>query len=404
MTNCSWLRLFSLVLLVVASQAFSGCSDSAARTTAGSPDFYNEAEPPGDVPAGDDDDLSDDDDDTGEGEGPQGVSLVSAVPAPGSDNHLYRSPIRLEFSGYAGSVAVSLFDANDYSMPVQVLWWADMSSCEIWPSLSLTPDSPYRVVIEIGDAAIEFEFRTSTVGLPVLPGDVDGRVFALDFSLAESVSSPTLGGLLRASSTSATWLISPSASAGGAIDFEVAFALGGPSGFEQSECSFTSVLGGGSDGSEGTLEPGGSYFLASGGGLALPFDDRSLLFDSWVLSGDFGAGASELVAVDFMGELVASSLGLASIAEACELAELELDSFCIPCLNDSDQFCIPIVASEVSGVQTSQEIVPRGALVEDDCEGELSGVLSCSMAADLPGPHTFASFALLLLAGFIRRR
>jgi len=407
MVNCSWLRLLSLLLLVVASLVFSGCAGDAAYRTSGAPEFYDEG-PPGPEPSSDDDDdvgSDDDDDETDDDDqGASGVHVVSTVPAPGSDSHLYRAPIRLEFSGYAASVGVSLYDDEGYSVPAQLLWWDDMSSCELWPVAPLTPDSDYEVVIAIGDAAIEFEFRTSTVGLAVLPSDVTGRVFALDFSLAESPSSPTLGGLLRASSSSATWLISPSALEGGEIDFEMAFALAGPSGFEQSTCSSTSILGDGTDGSPGTLEPGGSYFLASGEGLVLALDDRSLVFDIWALSGDFSAEADELVAVDFAGEMVATSLGLASEAEACDLAETELDSFCLPCLSDPMQSCIPVGVSGISGLQTSEDIVPPVGVAEDDCQDELSGLLSCSFTSSAVSPNSFVAFALLLLAGFIRRR
>ena len=409
MANCSWLRLFSLVLLLLAGLAFSGCASDAAYRNSGAPEFYDESPPAGtDSSSDDDDDVGSDDDDDEADDDDQptsGVALISTIPAAGSDSHLYRSPLLLEFSGYAASVGVSLYDADGYSVPAQLLWWDGMSICELWPTLPLTPDSPYRVVIQIGDAAIEFDFRTSTVGLPVLPGDVNDRVFALDFSQVESVSSPTLGGLLRASSTSATWLLSPSALEDGELDFEMAFALANPSsGFEQSTCSSTSILSGDTDSSAGLLEPGGSYFLASGAGLVLPLDDRSLLFDSWVLSGDFSAQADELVGVDFVGELAASSLGLASTAEACELAETELDSSCFPCLSDSKQSCISIAISGISGVQTSQDIVPLAGVSEGDCEDELSGLLSCSVAADAVRPNAFVPFALLLLAGFIRRR
>jgi MYXO-CTERM domain-containing protein len=403
MVSPSLIQVIRCALLLLVALGLSACAADSSFRTGAAPEFYDES--PGSSAAADDDDDvgGDDDDDPGDDLDLSGVSLVSTVPEAGSNTHLYRDPIRLAFSGYAGSSVVSLYDADGYSVPSQRLWRADMSACELWPSSPLVPDSPYRVVISLGDAAIEFEFTTSRIGLPVLPADVDGRVFALDFSAAESSASPKLASLLRGASGSATWLLSPSAEDDGSLSFDLAFALANSSGFEQSSCSPTSALGSVSD-SAGDLEPDGSYFFVSGSGLALPLDDQSLVLDFWAISGDFGPEGDQLAGVNFVGELVASSLGLATVGEACDLAELEFGSLCIPCLGDSTQSCIPIDLGGISGSQSSQEIILQSGVVEEACEGELSGLLSCSLATVPPSSSAFASLLFLFLAGLIRRR
>jgi MYXO-CTERM domain-containing protein len=402
MVSPSLIQVIRCALLLLVALGLCACAADSSLMSGAAPEFYDES--PGANSADDDDDVGGDDDDGLEDDGdPSGVSLVSTVPEAGSNTHLYRAPIRLAFSGYAGSSVVSLYDADGYSVPSQRLWREDMSVCELWPSSPLAPDSPYRVVISLGDAAIEFQFTTSRVGTPVLPGDVDGQVFALDFSAAESSATPKLASLLQGASASATWLLSSSAEADGSLSFDLAFALASPSGFDQSSCSPTSALGSEAD-SAGALEPDGSYFIASGSGLALPLDDQSLVLDFWAISGDFGPEGDQLAGVDFVGELVASSLGLATVGEACDLAELEFGSFCIPCLSDSTQSCIPIDLEGLSGSQSSQEITLQSGVPEEACEGELSGLLSCSLATVPPSSSAFASLLFLFLAGLIRRR
>lgn len=402
MVSPSLLQMFRSIPLLLVALSLGACAADSAMRSGGAPEFYDEPPGPGSA-AADDDDGGEDDGDLDDDADPSGVSLLSTVPEAGSNSHLYRDPIRLEFSGYAGSSVVSLYDADGYSVPSQRLWGADMRLCELWPSSPLAPDSPYRVVISLGDAAIEFEFTTSRVGTAVLPGDVDGRVFALDFAGAESSATPKLASLLRGASLSATWLLSPSAGDDGSLSFDLAFALASSSGFEQSTCSPTSALGSVDD-STGALEAGGSYFFASGSGLALPLDDQSLVLDFWAVSGDFGPEGDQLVGVDFVGELVASSLGLPTVGEACDLAELEFGSFCIPCLGDPSESCIPIDLEGLSGSQSSQEIIPQSVVADEACEGELSGLLSCSLAAVPARSSAFASLLLLFLAGLIRRR
>jgi MYXO-CTERM domain-containing protein len=395
------IQVIRCALLLLIALGLSACSADSSLVSGSAPEFYDES--PGSSPDDDDDDVGGDDDDVDDAAAPSGVYLVSTRPVGGTSTHLYRDPILLEFSGYAGSSVVTLYDADGYSVPSQRVWWADMSVCELWPSSPLAPDSPYRVVISLGDAAIEFEFTTSRVGTPVLPEDVDGRVFALDFSAAESSASPKLASLLQGASLSATWLLSPSAEDDGSLSFDLAFALASSSGFEQSSCSPTSALGSVAD-SAGDLEPDGSYFFVSGSGLALPLDDQSLVLDFWAVSGDFGPEGDQLVGVDFVGDLVASSLGFATVGEACDLAELEFGSLCVPCLGDPTQSCIPIDLEGLLGNQSSQEIILQTGVAEESCDGEVSGLLSCSLSAVPARSSAFASLLLLGLIGLIRRR
>jgi hypothetical protein len=259
------------------------------------------------------------------------------------------------------------------------------------------------MVVDLGDAAIEFEFRTSAVGTPVLPEDVTGRVFALEFAAARSADAPDLAELLRQAAASATWLLRPNVSTDGELVLDLAFALSGSAGFEQSECSATSVYGAVSN-ELGALDPSSSYFWTLGPSLSLPIDDRTFVFDAWSLSGDFTPEADAMVGVSFYGDLVADSLGFASVVEACSLAEIEFGSACAPCSNNSANTCIPLSIEGLSASQTSHEIDLQAEVIDPNCEGDMSGLLTCSMSSRAAGSSSLAALMFLFLTGLIRRR
>jgi hypothetical protein len=385
---------FLLLFLLTGLFGLVGCSDAEMATRAGgTPEFYDGE------PSTDDDDEVGDDDDDGDEVLTSGVQLASTRPAAGSTDHLYRSPIWLEFSGYAGSASVSLFDSDSYSVPSQLIWNDGMTACQLRPTQVLRPESPYRVVVELGDTMLEFEFSTSLLGSPVEPVEVDGRSYALDFSEVVSADAPVLAGVMQASNALASWMVQPAVDAGGSLEVDIAFAIASSSGFEQSSCAFTTGTGATDDGS-GELETDGSYFVVVGDSLSLPLDDRQLLFESWMLDGDFGQGGGALAAVAFTGDLRADSLGLESEEAACALAESEMGSSCEPCSVDSAMFCIPVSLTNISGAPVGENIVPQPDGQDLECEGESSGLLTCSFASEDPSR---SSLAMLLLLGLVLR-
>jgi hypothetical protein len=389
------IRLF-LLLLLLASVGLVGCSDADLSARAGAtPEFYA-----GDPAVNDDegDEVGNDDDDD-DAAPTSGVQLISTQPAAGSSDHLYRSPIWLEFSGYAGSASVSLLDSDSYSVPSQLVWNDEVTSCQLKPTEALRPDSPYRVVVELGDTMLEFQFRTSLLGSLVEPAEVDGRSYALDFSEVVSSDAPVLAAVMQASNSVASWMVQPAVDAGGSMEVDIAFAVASSAGFEQSDCAFTTGTGVTDDGS-GELEPDGSYFVVAGDLLALPLDDRELLFENWMLDGDFIPGGDALGAVAFAGDLRADSLGLESEGAACALAEAEMGSSCEPCSVDSSMFCIPVSLTDISGEPVVENIVPQPDGQDLECGDESSGLLTCSLASE---DRSRSSLAMLFLLGLLLR-
>jgi len=393
------LRVFPLVLLLVAPLGISACSDQAMMSR-GAPEFYDEEGPPGASVDDDDDDTAGDDDDSVLN---SGVHLTGSRPAAGSSDHFYRDIIQLEFSGYAASASVSLFDEDSYSVPSQLLWSEDMTTCQLWPTEALQPDSPYRVVVELGDAAVEFEFSTSLFGTPVPPENIDGRAYALDFTAAESVDAPLLAKAIRAAASQATWLVQPSVESSGLLALDIAFALSGDVGFEQSLCASTTSFGA-AENEIGVMESGGSYFWAEGPSLSLPIDDREFVFEDWSLDGDFSPEGDLLFGVGFSGNLRADSLGLASENDACVLAQDEFGSLCQPCTRATTNYCIPVSFGRVSGGEGVQGIVSQTVDDDSNCEGPSSGLLSCSLSSGPGATGSVAGLLFLSLVGFIRRR
>lgn len=406
MRNLGLLKL--LLAACLCGLVLPACAESALAPSRGGAPEYLEDDPPSAAADDDDDGTGDDDDDEthdddDDGVDRVGVHLVSTDPEVGSDTHLYRHPIVLEFNIYAASVDVALYDEVNQLVPLQLLWNEGVTRLEAWPTLPLEPDSGYRVVLGLGDAAIEFEFRTSPVGRPVNPVDVSDLVYALDFSAASSPSSPALAALLASSANTATWLLETTVQADQSVSVDIAFGLGAPADRHQSSCSATSLA---NDlvGNGGELEEGGSYFWVGGSSMTLPLDALSLEFEDWQLSGDFSPDGQSLVALEFSGELSAASLGFFDETEACEWLDSSLGSSCAPCVSDSAAQCAWVDVADFDGLATPLELNSQGPGNDDACDEDNSGLLSCSFASGTASSAGLLGLGLALLGLALRRR
>ena len=369
--------LLGFLLLLMALG--SSCAESELRMEP-TPEFYDDDASLGDPS----DEATDDDDDDGEDTGandeaPEALHLLSMIPEAGSATHLYRHPLRLSFSGYAAGVWFDLSDVDGTPVPFDEEWGPELKDVDLHPTSVLRPDHPYRLLVGIGDALFDYSFRTSEVGLPVTSAEIDGAVFALEFSSSMSSEAPDFAQRLVVGAASAALLLEPSVGDAGGLSFELAFALQSDEGLSQSECSATTSFAPAMD-SQLDMEADSSFVDLSGSELAVPLDDLLLEFEYWSLIGDFAPGGSAFEGVEFAGDLRAASLGLSSEAAACEFAQDTLGLDCAPCLSSPEAWCLPVSLAGLSGDRVSHELTPQAEVDSEDCIDGTSGLLTCSQA------------------------
>jgi len=404
------LRHLPALLLLLPLLAMSGCAESAIANYR-SADYAPEAaggqeyEPPGDPfdEDGDDEPTSDDDDDAS---ADPGSEILSYDPEPGSSGHHYRAPIVLEFSAYAAGAWVSLYDAySNYQMPLEHDWSEDGSTLTATPAHFLEPGADYVVSIDLGEAALEYSFTTSTIGLPLEGGAaaIAGNTYAISFADARSDATPGFASLLAAS-TGPSWLWSVGADTSDDVDGDGLADLSISTGvglfddvWNQDLCTPTASLEAGS--SAQLVDP---FFATDSGPMTLTVDTLQLDFEGAGYDGDFTSDGSQIVEVGFWGWLVAESVtDLAGSKPVCDWLSSNASLECEACPTGVGE-CAWIEVDGLNGSLADLEFLEIDADGAEDCGGDPASMLaSCSVSGS---PRASLLALMLALGGLVATR
>lgn len=388
------LRTLLALLLLLPTLALSACAQQAlvnSRSGGQADETANgsQYEPPGDPFEGDDDEpTSDDDDDDGAG---GEAEIVSYDPEPGATDHHYRAPIVLEFAAYDAGAWVSLYDtASNYEQPIEHEWSKDGTVLTATPAHFLQPGSDYVVSIDLGEAALEYSFSTSNIGMPLTGGidDVAGRTYAISFAGVNSAHNSEFAGLLS-SAGGPTWLWSvgaePDADGDGLEDMSITSGVGlFDEAWYQDLCTPTAML---EAGSPATLED--PYFATDSGPMTLNIDGVAIEFEAAGYDGDFTPSGEQIVEVGIWGWLVADSVAsLAGATPACDWLADNASLTCAPCPSGVGE-CAWLEVDGLSGDAAELDFADVDADGIEECGGEPLSVLGCSVSR-FPGSSLLA--------------
>jgi hypothetical protein len=416
--NLASAALFAALILVL-----GGCAESALLATRGggaaAPEDQGDYNYDPDDPFGDDDDATppdggdDDDDDADDDDlATSWVEVISYDPEPGSVDHHYRSPVVIGFNDVALSATVGILDmATGYGMPAEQQWSDDGKQVTVSPSTWLAPLAEYAVVIDLGDASLEYTFTTSSIGTPIgMSGDpaevvaaLDGRIYEIDFGSAWSDSTPTLGTLLGTLNAGPAWLWQVGFEDGEQeLDLMTGLADTDADGnaTDQDLCTTTQVLGT----TAGAIELADPYFASPPGELMLRVDGVDIVFEQAWVDGDFAADGASLHEIGFRGWLRAETIEPFVTDGSCDWLGDSADAACQVCPSGYGE-CAWVELYGLSGIEATVEFGEvNDDDVDPDCADDGLEILSCSFGAT---PARGSLLALLLVglgAAILRRR
>ena len=412
-------------VVLVAAGCLAGCSDASLIPLGPTVEGTYDPEDPFEPGTTDDDDVPP----PGPASPPSPVALS---PEPGSFDHHYRDPISVEFDGEALGASLSLSQEGGYDIPLESDWGPEGRRLTATPASWLQPNTEYVVRISLGDSVQEYDFTTSTVGLPIAsPAEMDNLTFGLDTSAVYSERSPEIASVLASLGPSAAWLwsldldVDPDSGqlASNAVDISTGMATGAddlPG--EQDLCIETEHLGQ-DEGTASFIDGGSSsYFVSSPGDFRVPFGGHALFFeDAWV-DGDLveprdvdGDGAFETTdwsveALGFRGFLRVDSLQVffpEAIDVCARLDEIQGEDACAPCPSGyGDAQCAWVDLDGLAAVHLPDiDLLPLDAAgVDEECvdiaaDLEFQGCSAAGRSSDV------GLLALLMAAAvFLRRR
>jgi hypothetical protein len=409
--------LLLAALLGASLFVLSGCAEQALATRGGAEDgglYYDPEDPFADddddwnPPDEDDDDGADDDDD--DDQTISWVEVISYEPAAGATDHHYRAPIQVTFSDRALSASVNLYDAGTgFQLPLGESWSDDGTVLTATPAAFLDPLTSYSVLIDLGDASLEYDFSTSAVGTPVgdeldpeaIAAALDGRLYEIEFSQVSSSTAPALGALMRQLDGGPAWLWQvdfDDSLDGLALNTGLGDVDSDGAAVEQDLCTATQFLGSTASATE-LFDP---YFASNPGLFTLELGDVAVVFEDGWVDGDFAPDGAALVEIGFRGWLRADSITELLDTGSCDWLNDQADSACEVCPSGDGQ-CSWI---EVTGMQAAETTIDFGYVdAEDvtDCPDALEP-LDCSMGSSRGSTPLVGLLLAASLVGCLRRR
>lgn len=304
-------------------------------------------------------------DDTGSGTGGDPAcetTVVETVPAMGTSDWFYLSPLEVALSTPDPTTQVSLSHGGA-PVPGSVRTADDGLRISFTPDAPLSPDTDYALAVSVCSGAVgtSVDFTTSILGTP-LACSLEGRSFRADLSSARVVQpGPALGDLLL-DQIEQDFLLGVFSETESRLELHA--ALSESPGAPQDSCLPSIELPTDARWTDPTFELGPADAHLTLGGTVLPVSDLYIR-GTFAPDCSYTAGGVWQATLDAraLGPLFDDLLGTTDPDEICT-ALTTFGMLCEVCATDGETYCVELELDQLAGDAMSE---PVHCVSQEDC-------------------------------------